>query len=335
MEKLLRWLNLLLVLVTLSSYLSPFIDPGTFWWFSFLGMGYPWLLLFNMLFVLWWLFVKNWYFLFSLACIISGWNHFQSFVGMNAPLVDEKTDLTVMTLNSMTFYNLKGETGKKFQQLLQKHEPDIICLQEAYSSYKPFSKKTYPYIYQPKEKSLVIYSKLPFVQRGNLDMGNKTNGCTFVDVKLKNKLVRFYNVHLQSNKVTDNATKLKKEGNLKEKETWIGIKKMLDKVKRASTIRSRQVKEIIEHFLDCKHPVVVCGDMNDTPLSYTYQLFSQHLEDGFKKRAMGIGTTFDGTIPVLRIDYIFTDPKFEVNSHHIIKENFSDHYPVISSIRFK
>lgn len=333
MEKTLRGLNLLLICLTFICYLSPFVDPSSFWLFSFFGMAYPWLLLFNMLFILFWIFSRKWYFLFSVGCIILGWNHFQSFVGLNTPLPKSENEITIMTMNCMHYYNLKGKTQERFDKTLINFNPDIILLQETSNRVKPIDKKNYPYFYKAKKKTLAIYSKHPILNKGNIDLGNTSNGCTYAEIKINEHQFRVYNVHLQSNRVTQDASKLKKEGDLQKKETWVSIKSMLGKVKRAGAIRSEQAKKIISHIKESKNPVVVCGDFNDTPLSYTYQLFSNILNDGFKERAAGIGTTYGGTIPVLRIDYIWTDPKFQVNSHKIIRENFSDHYPVISRIQ--
>jgi len=335
MEKTLRWLNLLLISLTLLCYLSPFVDPSSFWFFSLIGMGYPWLLLFNMLFILWWIWLRKWYFLFSIGCILVGWNHFQSFVGLNTALPKQKEALTIMTMNSMVYRKLKGTTKKKFNQTLIDHNPDIILLQEGYARTSPIDKKTYPYIYQPTTKLLGIYSKYPFSHKGNMDIGNQANGCLFVDIKVNQQKIRVYNIHLQSNEVAQDASKLRKEGDLQEKETWLGIRDMLGKVKRSAGIRSEQAKLILAHLKKSKYPVIAAGDFNDTPLSYTYQLFAKTLNDGFKKRAMGLGITYDGSIPLLRIDYIWTDKRFQVHSHQIIKENFSDHYPVISRIQLK
>jgi len=333
MEKTLRGLNLLLICLTFICYLSPFVDPSSFWLFSFFGMAYPWLLLFNMLFVLFWIFSRKWYFLFSVGCIILGWNHFQSFVGLNTPLPKSENEVTIMTMNCMSYYNLEGKTKERFDKTLINFSPDIIILQETSSRVKPIDKKHYPHFYKAKNKTLAIYSKYPILNKGNIDLGNTTNGCTYAEIKINEHQIRVYNVHLQSNRVTNDASKLKKEGDLQKKETWVSIKSMLGKVKRAGAIRSEQAQKIISHIKESKNPVVVCGDFNDTPLSYTYQLFSNILKDGFKERAAGIGTTYGGSIPVLRIDYIWTDPKFQVNSHKIIRENFSDHYPVISRIQ--
>ncbi|MEM6318602.1 MAG: endonuclease/exonuclease/phosphatase family protein [Bacteroidota bacterium] len=333
MKKTLRWLNILLIFVTLLSYLSPFVDPANYWPFAFIGIAYPWLLLLNMLFILAWVALKNWYFLFSLGCILVGWNHFQSFIGLNTAAPIAEKEITVMTFNAFGYRQLKKEARKKFDQMLATYQPDLIAMQEGASRSSPIDPSVYPYVYHPKGKLLSIHSKHPFANKGKLDFGNTSNGCIFVDLKVHSRPFRIYNVHLQSNGVSGDASKIKNEGDLQQKETWLDIKGMLGKVKRATAKRSAQTKAVIEHLKTSKLPVIVCGDMNDTPLSYTYQSFANNLEDGFKERAMGTGTTYDGTIPVLRIDYIWTDADFQVQSHQIIKENFSDHYPVISRIR--
>ena len=332
MEKALRWSNLILIFLTLLCYVSPFVNPAAFSWFSFLGMAYPWLLLLNVLFILLWLVRKEWYFLFSLGCILIGFNHFKSFVGLEQALPMVEKEWTVLTMNSMGYQKLKGQVRKEFDQLMAEHQPDIVLLQEGYHGGWPLDKKIYPHRYQPKDKMLSIHAKRPLSAKGQFDFGNKSNGCIYADVQLDGQTVRVYNYHLQSNRVTGDASKLQREGDLKKRETWVGIRGMLGKVKRAATVRSEQVKEIIAHAKKATHPVILAGDMNDTPLSYTYHCLSQEFVDGFKLRAAGTGTTYDGAIPLLRIDYIWTDPRLKVRSHDIIKKSFSDHHPVVSRL---
>ncbi len=334
MEKTLRSLNLLLIFITFISYLSPFVDPSSFWLFSFFGMAYPWLLILNLIFVLFWLSSKNWYFFFSLGCILVGLNHFQSFIGLNNSLPEEKEEITIMTMNSMGYQKIKGDKKTKFKDLLTKHRPEVVAIQEGFTNDHPSVLKDYPYNHRPVGSVLCIYSKFPFINKGNLDISeNKSNGCIFVDIKVNGQIIRLYNMHLQSNKVSADASKLKKEADIQTKKTWLNIKGILGKISRAASTRSAQARAIISHFQKSKYPIIVCGDMNDTPLSHNYKRFSRVLHDGFKERGVGLGTTYNETIPLLRIDYIWTAKQFKVNSHEIIKENFSDHYPVISRIQ--
>lgn len=212
-------------------------------------MAYPWLLIINIIFVLFWLSSKNWYFLFSLGCILIGLNHFQSFIGLNPSLPKEKGEITVMTLNSMGYQKIKGDTKTKFKELLTTHQPEVIAIQEGFKNDHPNVLKAYPYSHRPDGSVLCIYSKHAFINKGNLGLSeNKSNGCIFVDIKINGQVIRIYNMHLQSNKVSVDASKLKKEADIQAKKTWLDIKGILGKISRAASIRSAQGSAIINHF---------------------------------------------------------------------------------------
>ncbi|MEZ5028200.1 MAG: endonuclease/exonuclease/phosphatase family protein [Ferruginibacter sp.] len=83
------------------------------------------------------------------------------------------------------------------------------------------------------------------------------------------------------------------------------------------------------------YPVIVCGDMNDVPNSYTYFTVKDDLQDAFLKKSGGLGRTFRYISPTLRIDYILADKKFEVENFSKIKVPYSDHYPILADIAFK
>jgi endonuclease/exonuclease/phosphatase family metal-dependent hydrolase len=78
----------------------------------------------------------------------------------------------------------------------------------------------------------------------------------------------------------------------------------------------------------------VCGDFNDTPNSYVYRILSDRLQDSFKEKGLGIGTTFAGSIPLLRIDYILADMQFKINECKVIHNKWSDHYPVVTEMQY-
>ena len=80
--------------------------------------------------------------------------------------------------------------------------------------------------------------------------------------------------------------------------------------------------------------VIICGDFNDTPLSYIYRTFAHQRKDSFCEQGIGFGTTYAGNIPALRIDYILTDPIFQIETHEVYRFKVSDHYGVGSAISF-
>jgi endonuclease/exonuclease/phosphatase (EEP) superfamily protein YafD len=58
---------------------------------------------------------------------------------------------------------------------------------------------------------------------------------------------------------------------MKSDEIQSGSKRILQKLKEGYIIRSKQVQVMVEHMKNSPYPVLVCGDFNDVPWSYTYQ----------------------------------------------------------------
>src|ERR1700761_8635183 len=82
-DKLMLWLNCLLCLALLVSYLAPIVDPRTIWWLPFFGLAYPSLLVANLIAILYWLIRRRWFVLLSFICIIIGWNMLLTNVGLH------------------------------------------------------------------------------------------------------------------------------------------------------------------------------------------------------------------------------------------------------------
>jgi endonuclease/exonuclease/phosphatase family metal-dependent hydrolase len=113
----------------------------------------------------------------------------------------------------------------------------------------------------------------------------------------------------------------------------VAAKGIIFKMRDAYIRRSRQANIVADFIRTSPHPVIVCGDFNDTPASYTYFTVKGNLQDAFLKKGSGIGRTFSGISPTLRIDYIFADKAFAVKGFRTIHSGLSDHYPVITNLR--
>ena len=105
-------------------------------------------------------------------------------------------------------------------------------------------------------------------------------------------------------------------------------KSLIKRLIKAAIERNRQAQIIAKSIEECKYPVIVCGDFNDIPASYTYSTISKNLVDTYKNFDFTLGSTYNGNIPFIRIDYIFHSPDFVSCKHTIHKVNYSDHYPV-------
>lgn len=346
MQGILRWVNVGVVLITLLAYLSPLMPPSRFWPLAVPGLFYPWLLLFNILFVIGWAVMRKRYFLLSLGCILIGANHIFGVVGFNSRATELKGHpaLKVMTFNCHGFRPAHGATERtdaaSIASLLKEYQPDVVCFQE----FPPSAKAAAPYIaaikaetelknhYQPEHGTLALFSRFPIKDQSFKYFTNDANGYFFTDLAIGSQTVRVYNIHLQTNAVSGMADKLASEKQFQERETWLRIRGMIGRYGRSARLRSVQAREIAMKVGRSPYPTLACGDFNDVPLSYTYHTLSKGMHDAFRERGSGLGTTFGGSIPALRIDYILAAPKLSVRDFRIIKKDLSDHYPLISTI---
>jgi endonuclease/exonuclease/phosphatase family metal-dependent hydrolase len=83
------------------------------------------------------------------------------------------------------------------------------------------------------------------------------------------------------------------------------------------------------------YPVIVCGDFNDVPNSYAYRTIGKGLQNAFTEKGRGIGRTFTGISPTLRIDNIFVAENFEVKQFLRLRQQLSDHFPIFTDLVFK
>ena len=338
----LRGANLALIFITFVAYLSPYISPVSFWAISLFGLAYPWLLLLHLLLIATWIVFKRWYFLFSLACILLGWSHFSALVGLH-PFAGkaQKEEIKVLTynINSFLFFGTSDSTAQKnLWAFIKKTDADVLCFQEFRTKSKRgrtfmdfLKRQGYRHQRESKLGHLLICSKAPFEKSEEINFENTTNGVIYTDIKLKGKTTRVFNLHLESNKITNQANQIAEDADLQQKETWYTMGNIFQKIHRASEARAHQAEVIAAAIQSAKMPVLLCGDFNDTPLSYTYARLSDDMCDSWRESGFGLGVTFGGSIPGLRIDYILGTADLDFKTCRILKEPFSDHYPVLAS----
>ena len=359
MIRFLRKLNLWVILFTLLAYIAPYVSPAQMSFLMFMGVAYPWLLVVNIIFVALWALSRIRYWWYSAAVILVGWGylttifgiHFRSMKSPSTALHTEGVGLDT-TIRVMS-YNLHGAVAPAIKNVilgrlelshfLEKQSPDLLCVQEFILAWgESFDKqmlddipflKTYPYWVRLKGNDLAIFSRFPILDSGILLNRNESNGCTFADISVHNKILRFYSLQLQSNIVSDIADDLVKKKDMTDDDSWFSIGRILTRFRRHGIVRAHDSELIKKHIDASPYPVIICGDFNDIPVSYTYKVLSGGFTDAFQETGRGFGTTYSGHIPALRIDYILTDPRLIPLNHTIFHVRHSDHYPVMSDIQ--
>ncbi len=335
-----RWLNVLLILTTFIAYLAPYISPTTFWPISIFGLAFPLLFILNFLFFLYWIFRRKKYFLLSLCCMLLGWGHFSSNFGINgSSAASEKNEITVINFNTRNLLHVyqykdkekKSRHVKEFENWLSENKVDVFLFQETSKLYINEINKilNLPHSFQPERKMVAILSRYPIISSGMIELNSINHLVLWADLKVaNNKIIRFYSLHLKSSSLDREAIDAVAAGKVREKETWSGVWGLIKVYKNHAFTREGQSEKVLAHIRKSPYPVVVGGDFNEPPTSYVYQQFHSQLEDAFCTAGSGFGSTYAGKIPLMKIDYLFYDPRLRVLEHEIDRQPFSDHYPV-------
>jgi len=213
--------------------------------------------------------------------------------------------------------------------------PNVICTQE--TTYKGFTllkeSLEYPHAIKSQGHQATILSKNPILNNGELDLrSDEASSAIWADIKFEKDTFRIYSIHLKSNKISEPASEMLEDADLQSSKTWNSVRGILANYKNSTTIRVKQANIITKHAKESPYKTIFCGDLNDTPLSNVYYVLATDKKDSFKECGSGIGTTYAGVIPALRIDYILADDRLDIIDHQIHKGNYSDHYAISAKI---
>ncbi len=351
--------NLFFVILLLLSYLSTRISPQDLRILFFFGLAYPFLLVVNIGFVIYWALKRKPVLLYSLIAILLGYNHltntFQVRLSQKQPQDPDNT-FTFLSYNVRLFNLWKWiddpSVKNNIYEFLLSEDPDILCIQEYFSNKEdPYNNSRnfrrlhdrYSHIEYSSSNNrdfnfgLATFSRYPIVNTGKIEFVNSSNLSIYTDIAINNDTVRIFNNHLQSVQFTqENLNFLDNLGKHDNKRNIEGIKNVGSQLRHAFIRRSRQVEIIVRHIEESPHPVIITGDFNDTPVSYTYRrLVRQDLDDAFVRSGSGIGSTYVTRLPVLRIDYILHSRELESFYFDSPRIVMSDHYPLKCEFSFR
>ncbi|MEJ5993081.1 endonuclease/exonuclease/phosphatase family protein [Pedobacter sp. Du54] len=334
-------------------------DPRQHMVFAFFGLAYPFFLLGNILSLVYWIIRTKWAIVAVTVVVIAYGGHTLiatfGFFGNQGELRKEDESLVrVMTYNVHNFTPYGEELSlsmkEKMLNVVAEQAPDIVCFQEFYTrkkgpydivdSLKRLLNVKY-YYFIPTMKSeresigMAIFSRFPIRDSGRIDFKGVTgNMSVFVDLQIRNKVIRVYNVHLQS--ISFGSEDYSYIDQVKDMDAKMGSSKRIARmIKGAFKKRSEQVDVMKAHMASCETPFIVAGDFNDTPASYVVTKMTDSLNNAFIMKGQGFGKTYNGKFPNFQIDYIATTKNIDVINYKIIEAKLSDHFPVRSDLRLK
>lgn len=352
-------INLCVALPLLGGCLAPYIQPTVSVLPSYLAMVLPVFFILNLAFLIFWLLrfkAELLLSLFALGLSMKPMALIFQFNETGPAKVEEKADFRIMTYNVRIFdrylWSNNKKTADNLLTYLKADMPDILCMQEfgfnnndinttedrilnAFSGYK------YRYIAYTvctndiKRQGIAIFSKFPIVERGVIRFNGSHNFTIWADIVIKEQKFRLFSCHLQSimleKKGVDFVSRIEKEDN--NERLKAEVDKISMKMGAAFKERSRQAEIIAEAKKASPYPIIICGDFNDTPSSYSYAKVKGDLKDLFVQKGFWLGRTYNGEYPAFRIDYIFYDEYLQPVGYDRPKLPYSDHFPVVGEFR--
>ena len=193
-------------------------------------------------------------------------------------------------------------------------------------------KDYFPYVAIGRE-DMAIYSRYPITGSKSILFENTNNSAMWANVNVNGKQVRIYNVHLETtgfNRTLHQAAKLMNKGIKVENNAIINA--IYGNYTLGMIVRAGQANMVAMDMRESNLPCIVCGDFNDVPYSYVYNvMMGENMVDGFKECGKGFMGTYRGSKPV-RIDYIMHDKKMNGITYYTKDLSYSDHIPVFMSI---
>lgn len=360
--------NIIVSSLFLLACCNSFLPPQQWWFIALLGLTFPFLLVLVAAFGLLWLIFRSRWALLPVLTLLIGYTNIRALVGFHygktVTAQKPKGSIRIMTWNVSWFdEQLKADKSRisyrtKMLDFIREQKPDVVCFQEyfephskryPYNNRKDITALGYPYSMvvfdytgwkNAWQTGIAIFSKYPISDSIHMRYPGPLNlraaeSLIATDLDVNGKKIRVVTTHLQSVlfKVNDyhNIEIIKSASD----SMLEASKSVARKLGTGYKLRRQQV-EIVRKLLDeSPYPEIICGDFNDVPNSYTYFKIRGDRKDAFTEAGRGIGRTFSNVAPTLRIDYIMTDKRFDINQYvrHFVP--YSEHYPVIADVTLR
>ncbi|SPY34382.1 Uncharacterized protein conserved in bacteria [Porphyromonas cangingivalis] len=351
-------IELILEVILVSLYggglLSPYVSPQIVSIPAVLNLAFPIIFLFFVLMTVVYLLRRRWkYLIIHAILLIISISYLKSYFPITLKENEATQDLRVMTYNVSGFLPNRANSLSA-ENIIRNSEANIVCLQEAILSrdeaenalaFRKKFGKVYPhrdahFDYKTHSQGLVLLSKYPIVKKHVIEYPYKTDGNASVAylIRLPNdKKLLLVNNHMESYRLTkkekDSYTNVTKENFFKRipslvRELYGRLGKPLSKRAQASS----EVQKEVKHLKDTYKPdyTIITGDMNDTPMSYTYSKMRGSLRDAYEDKGMGIGVSYNEPLFYFRIDHLFYDERMTVLRAKLPRYKWSsDHNPLI------
>ncbi len=348
-ETIIVFITIIMVGVSFYASQARLFNPQNYAFISLLSLFVIVILGINLFLTFYWASkLKAWFFV-STATILLFIPYFTTMVQIPFkdphPLEDRDLCIVTYNVNSFNYHHDYNTTLQNIAFAIGEKDPDIICFQEFWSSndsiLNSISKLIgMPYYVLGKNgkgvKDLALFSKYP-IEKTEFQVYKDThNGSMYCDLNFKGRLIRIVNCHLQTTNLNQKRGEIRKLKQITEPRVFSqALQNIYSTLSDNTTRRAEQALAVNKIVKATKIPIIVCGDLNETPSSFVYNQVKENLKDGFKEAGRGFGGTYKSFFRILRVDYIFHSSAFECVNYISDNIDYSDHNPVFGFYKFK
>ena len=328
-----------MTVLTFLAYVLPFLAPKFFPFLSVLTLVLPLFLIVNGLFFIYWILQLKRQMILSGIVLVLGITFVNKFYKFSSTeQLREEKDFVVMSYN-VRLFNLfqwieRESVKDEMKSFIDEQNPDILCIQE-YSETANVDLRVYKhkFIFMQGNKiktGQAIFSKFPIIDQGNIEFPESDNLIVYADIRKGSDTIRVYNMHLQSIKISPDVSEMQEHVETIDQQK---SQMVFKRIGQAFTKQQLQAEILMKHKKECKYPMIICGDMNNSAFSYVYRSIKGNLNDCFEEAGKGFGETYNFKYYPARIDYIFADKSMKVKSfQNFTQFKNSDHYPIVTRL---
>lgn len=345
-------LNVIAILALWLCCISTWLDPTTHPKLSVLGIMFPIFVLCEVAFVPIWLVVNYRRAWLPVAALVPCIGYILDYCPISFRQTAPEGCLKVVSWNTNGFgshWEDKEEGRQLAWEYLKQCDADIICLQESHiwhPAMEPFLEAMDSLGYENHEyRSSLLLTRLPIISYDSIDYettivkGLIGNGSIAYRLKLDGDTITVVNNHLESNRLKDSLKTEYVESldNTEYNKMKQSGRTIASRLANSVALRGPQVDSLVAFVNRPENKnIILCGDFNDTPISYTYQTLKGHLTSAYRQSGRGIGLSYNQRGFWVRIDHIFVGKPWQTYNTHIDNAiAVSDHFPIVSWLKME
>lgn len=282
-----------------------------------------------------------------IAALAMAWGGIARYCPIHKPQSPDNSEpgFTLMTYNTYFMLDYEGTDTPLNRTLsfLLAQDADLVCLQESPELTRPnpglkISESQidsihaqYPYRI-PTSHGMNFLSKYP--ARLLFDtVYSESSAVAAYQVQIGEREVTIVNQHMESIGLTQTDKELYHEITAHPNTDYLDeVKKhLLSKLVNATQTRNEQADLTATKIDSITGNVIVCGDFNDSPLSYAVRRFrSIGFRNAYNELGLGPGITYHANRFWFRIDHILYKGNMEARWLERLRHKSSDHYPLLT-----